>query len=191
MGAKLSDIGKIVQQAFTSKKILDAAGASLVESMQKRIRLGRGVEENLSDATNLPKLKTKTIENRKRFVEVSVEKKERKFLDKAKRFIQGKKINKKTIRKTKLDEMVDPKYFKPSKSNLTFTGDLVNSITYKVTDKQIHIFFNTENSKRKAQELMKLGFNFFHISLAEYKRAVKIMANEVKLIIEKIIFDKL
>lgn len=65
MGAKLKDIGKIISQAFKSKRILDAAGASMTESIVKRTRLGKGVQDNKENPTKLKKLETSTVRRRK------------------------------------------------------------------------------------------------------------------------------
>lgn len=65
MAAKLSDIGKIIEQALKSKRVLEAGGEEAVESIKKRTRLGKGVKENLGGSHKLPRLTTKTVTNRK------------------------------------------------------------------------------------------------------------------------------
>lgn len=65
MAAKLSDIGKIITNALKSKTVLEVGGEIATESIKKRTRLGSGVKENLGPSHKLPKLKSKTVTNRK------------------------------------------------------------------------------------------------------------------------------
>lgn len=65
MAAKLSDIGRIIEQALKSKTVLEAGGKSATRAIKKRTRLGKGVKENLGPSHKLPQLKTKTVTNRK------------------------------------------------------------------------------------------------------------------------------
>lgn len=65
MGAKFKDIGKILAKALASKVVLEAGAKSIIESVPKRTRLGKGVKEAEGDATPLPALKPKTKTNRK------------------------------------------------------------------------------------------------------------------------------
>lgn len=65
MGAKFSDIGKIIAQAVGSKKVLEEAANILLESIPKRTRLGKGVKDAEGPTHQLPLLKQKTKYNRK------------------------------------------------------------------------------------------------------------------------------
>lgn len=69
MGAKFSDIGKIIAQALQSKPVLEEGAKVIVEAVPLRTRLGKGVKEAEGPALPLPKLKTKTKSNRKLLAE--------------------------------------------------------------------------------------------------------------------------
>ena len=193
MAAKLKDIGKIIQQALVSKKVMDVAGKSIVESMKKRIRVGKGVDDNLDGARKLKKLEKKTVKNRKAFVDVKTEKVERTLKDKFGRLLKGKKQNKKTKRTTTRKEGVDQQFFTPGKSNLTHTGQMINSIAYKAQRGKLSLFFDNGEAKRKAFHVQKNnpGFRFFRVSKAEWNRALKVMSKTVEDILSKIPFDGL
>ena len=62
---KLSDIEKIVREIIESKDAMQQTGEMVVELVKKRTRLGNGVTDNLKPSHKLPKLKTKTVKNRK------------------------------------------------------------------------------------------------------------------------------
>lgn len=190
--AKLSDIGKLIIESITSEPVTTAAGKSLVESIKKRTRVGKGVYANESEAIPLPKLKQKTIQNRKRFVQTGSVEVKTTFKEKFKQFIKGKKVKStKKRRFTVNKEGVDSQFFKPAKSNLTFTGQMLNSVDFVAGENFVDIELNNSEAERKAKAVEKLGFEFMNVSKAELNRAVKDMLKEIEKILSKIKFDGL
>ena len=63
--AKLSDLPKIVEKAIRSKTVLEAVGKSIERSVRRRTKTGKGVRNNLDSPHPLPRLKEKTVANRK------------------------------------------------------------------------------------------------------------------------------
>jgi hypothetical protein len=161
LSAKLGDIDKIVKQALESKQVLDAIGKSIAESIPKRTRLGRGVQENDGPAVPLKKLQPKTKTNRKLLKE-------------------------KGELKSELTS--------PAKSNLTQTGQMLESIVHKVPTKgKLTIEFDNPEAREKAFNVQRnnKGFSFFKVSKAELNRALKEATNVITQILSKIKFDKL
>jgi hypothetical protein len=161
LAVKLSDIGKIIAKALQSKTVLDAAGASIAESIIKRTRLGRGVDIELGPSKPLKKLASKTVSNRKRLKE------------------EGK--------------LTGPNAT-PGKSGLNQSGDMLDSISYRVPTKgKLEIIFTDSEQQKKAKWIQEKDprFNFFNVSKAEMNRAIREMSEAVTFILEKIKFDKL
>lgn len=58
--AKLSDISKIIEDAFNSQEITEAIGKAASRAIVTRTRTGRGVSANLETSKPLPRLKENT-----------------------------------------------------------------------------------------------------------------------------------
>lgn len=201
MAAKLSDIGKIIAQALKSKPVLEEAAKVAVESIQLRTRIGKGVLEPEGDATPLPALATKTKYNRKLLVEetkakVKVKKSAKERLKQLRRGnVKGALTSTKTktvVTDRRFKKEVDEKNFRPAKSNLTVTGQLINSVKARVGKNKIEIFLDNELAQNKATWVQKIkpGFTFMNLSRAEVNRMIKAMSVEVTKILNKIRFDK-
>ena len=91
---------------------------------------------------------------------------------------------------------VDAKFFKPGRANVTMTGQLLESFTYKIKNNSVVLFFKDSRKKvRKGDEssnnavysnLVKLGFGFVGLDERGQKRVKKIVLDEFRRTIKKI-----
>lgn len=155
--AKLQDLGKIVLSAINSKAVLSVAGEEAVRSIQTRTRTGKGVTEANGSPTKLPKLKPKTVANR---------------------------------RSAKNTGKATSEFFSPKKSNLTLTGQMIESVSHKAINGEVSIILNNDEAKRKAGEVLKVDprYEFMNLSKAEVTRMVRVITAEVTAILRKINF---
>ena len=72
---------------------------------------------------------------------------------------------------------------RPTKSNLTMTGKMLNDLTYKATDKDVKIFFSTVRSAKVAgyahtQTAFRARRAFMFITRTEMREAIRILERE-------------
>jgi hypothetical protein len=197
MSIKISQLGDFIINELTSKTLLEIAGKTAVESIQKRTRVGKGVTQAEGQATPLPKLARSTIARRKKEITKNKETVQRSISERAKDVFSGnfKKAKKSTKTKTTSTKSanVDPQFFFPAKSNLTFTGEMIRSVDYKVGDKEVDIFLKDNESQRKAEAVLKINpnYEFMNLSEVEVKRIITTIAKELKIILKKLTFSGL
>lgn len=91
---------------------------------------------------------------------------------------------------------VDTRFFRATKSNVTLTGQLINSIKYLIKDNQIFILVSGRRKRIKADDLgsneavyadlVKRGFGFLGLDETGQKRVKKIVLDEFRRTIKKI-----
>ena len=91
--------------------------------------------------------------------------------------------------------LVDGKHFKPDVSNVTLTGQLLESLTFKVENNDIVVFFKGNRKKISSDDLatndavydnlVKLGFGFVGLDEKGQKRVKRIVIDELRRTIKK------
>lgn len=97
--------------------------------------------------------------------------------------------------KESFPELVDPDFFRPNKSNVTLTGQLLKSLKFKIvkdkliiliggTRKISSISFTTRN-EIVYRDLVELGFDFIGLDKKSQKRIKKLVLDEFRRTIKK------
>lgn len=152
---KWSDIPKLAERALkdaSSKSQLETLGQEAKALIQKRTRLGGGVESSLGPRTQLKKLSE-----------------------------PYKKQRRKLKRDSKLSDTTTP-----AKSNLTQTGQMIESIDVNVSNGKVSLFFSNTKAKLKAKWVQDGGRGFFNISKPEFNQLQKNLQERVQSILKKL-----
>jgi hypothetical protein len=68
----------------------------------------------------------------------------------------------------------------PAKSNLTQTGDMLNSIKYEASNNEVRIYIEGSSNNKKATDQEQQGRKFMRLSKAEIKDVVDIIEKELE-----------
>ena len=73
----------------------------------------------------------------------------------------------------------------PSKSNLTFTGEMFRDIGAKSKFAFVRILFKTKDAKQKAEWVAEGGREFMHLSKAELKKITRKLDKKARKVLKK------
>lgn len=81
----------------------------------------------------------------------------------------------------------------PAKSGLNRTGELLNSVEYKISSGSVNIELADKANKDKATDLIKIDkdYTFMNLSKPEFARMIKAMSDQVAKILKRININKL
>lgn len=68
----------------------------------------------------------------------------------------------------------------PAKSNLTDTGEMLNSLKYETSATEVRIYIDGENNQKKARDQVKQGRKFMKLSKAEVNTVISIISKKIK-----------
>lgn len=173
---------KAIKQLSKDIKFKQSLGAFVRKMIYSRVKLGRGVTSD--------KAKPQAVRNKKLkgLSDSYIQQRKGRL-----KFFKGKQGQTFAVEKSSRFSFSKPKLGplgKPSKSNLTFSGDMLEALEFKVTKSGVRVFVNNRIRKdgmtnQEVAEHVSKDRPFLNLSNVEHKRVIQFIEDEIDRRLEK------